>query len=59
MNLTTGKVWGVGGKPASLCVHDGSPDDGSAPQLVKGWGVCYRVYMIGAHNRTCGPSEHA
>ena len=22
-------------KPAILCLHDGSPDDGSAPQLVK------------------------
>ena len=22
-------------KPAILCLHDGSPDDGSAPQLIK------------------------
>ena len=27
-------------KPAILCLHDGSPDDGSAPQLVKKAGVC-------------------
>ena len=40
-------------RPAILCLHDGSPDDGSAPQLVKGWGVCYHVYMISAHKRTC------
>ena len=40
-------------QPAILCLHDGSPDDGSDPQLVKRPGVCYHVYMIGAHKRTC------
>ena len=34
------------------CLHDVSPDDRSAPQLVKGWGVCYHVYMTSAHKRT-------
>ena len=41
LNLTMGKVsvkkfWKKKKKrPAILCLHDGSPDDGSAPQLVK------------------------
>ena len=26
--------------PAILCLHDGSPNDGCAPQLVKKAGVC-------------------
>ena len=41
-------------KPAILCLHDGSPDDGSAFQLIKGGGGgdCH-VYIIGAHKRTC------
>ena len=43
-NITTGKSFGYYQKkkkkkkkkrPAILCLHDGSPDDGSAPQLVK------------------------
>ena len=47
-NLTTGKSFGKKFRllskkkkkkkkirPAILCLHDGSPDDGSAPQLVK------------------------
>ena len=39
-NLTMGKVSEEKKKkkkkkPAILCLHDGSPDDGSAPQLVK------------------------
>ena len=31
------------------------------PNSLKGQGVCYHVYVIGAHKKknTCGPSEHA
>ena len=62
-NLTMGKVLKKvsikkfrkkkASQPAILCLHDGRPDDGSAPQLVKRPGVCYHIYMIGAHKRTC------
>ena len=30
-----GKIFGGKKLPAVLCLHDGSPDDGCAPQLVK------------------------
>ena len=65
LNLTMGKVFekfwlkSLKKRPAILCLHDGSPDDGSAPQLIKRLGVCYHVYMISAHKehvwtiRTC------
>ena len=49
-NLTMGKVsekvlvkkfWKKkASQPAILCLHDGSPDNRSAPQLVKKAGVC-------------------
>ena len=42
-----------GKKPAILCLHDGSLDDESTPTHKKGQVVCYHVYVIGAHKRTC------
>ena len=47
-------------QPAILCLHDGSPDDRSAPQLVKRLGcVLSCLYDWCTQKNRCGPSEHA
>ena len=42
------KVWNKS-QPAILCLHDGSPDDGSTPQLIKKAGVCAIMSMWLVH----------